>query len=301
MELAMNPKFFTPLRYPGGKAGLGQWVAHLMRTNNISGGHYVEAYAGGSGVALYLLLNGYVKRITINDIDPLIYNFWHTVLNRTDELIDLIQKTPVNIDVWYKQREIANNCDNFSEIELGFAAFFLNRTNRSGILKGGVIGGLDQSGKYKIDARFNKSDLIARIEKIAKLRNGIELLQLDALDLIKRHTEQKNDRSLIYLDPPYYNKGSQLYRNFYTPDDHVHISEAIKQVTTPWLVTYDNCAEIRKLYLREQSLEFSLIYSSNIERPMATELMVYGNLNIPMNPELTKSIKPYPRQWDMAA
>ena len=297
----MNPRFFTPLRYPGGKAGLGQWIAYLMRANKISGGSYVEPYAGGSGVALYLLLNGYVKNITINDVDPIIYSFWHSVLNETDKLITQIEKTPVNMDVWYQQREVASNPENHSPLELGFAAFFLNRTNRSGILKGGVIGGYDQTGKYKIDARFNKSDLIKRIAKIAKLRDRVDLLCLDAVELIERHAQKESPRTLIYLDPPYYNKASKLYRNFYSPEDHKVISEAITKLSTPWLVTYDNCPEIKNLYETEKSIEFSLIYSTNIERPKATEFMVYGNLELPRPPELTKSIRPYPRAWDVAA
>lgn len=297
----MNPRFFTPLRYPGGKAGLGQWIAHLMRKNDISGGSYVEPYAGGAGVALYLLLNDYVKNVTINDVDPLIYCFWNSILNDSDEFIRLIESTEVNIDVWLKQREIANNMDDYGSIEKGFAAFFLNRTNRSGILKGGVIGGLNQTGKYKIDARFNKSDLIKRVEKIANQSANIELVGMDALELIQRHAKKNDERSLIYLDPPYYNKGSQLYRNFYTPSDHKEISDAIKTVKTPWLVTYDNCEPIKELYNGQSSVEFSLVYSTHTDRPKATEFMVYGNLKMIREPELTKSIRPYPKSWDMAA
>jgi len=297
----MNPNFFTPLRYPGGKAGLGQWIAHLMRKNNISGGTYVEPYAGGAGVALYLLLNEYVKKITINDVDPLIYSFWDSVLNETEELIHLIESTPVNVETWKEQKNISKFSDKFSSLERGFSAFFLNRTNRSGILKGGVIGGLDQTGKYKIDARFNKQDLIKRIEKIAKKRDSIELTGIDALALIKLHAKKKEERSLIYLDPPYYNKGSQLYRNFYKPEDHKEIANEIKKVQSPWLVTYDNCNEIRELYNDQSSINFSLIYSTNVDRPIATESMIYGNLTIPRKPELSRSIRPYPKKWDIAA
>lgn len=297
----MIPQHFSPLRYPGGKSGLGQWIAYLMRSNGISGGSYVEPYAGGAGVALYLLLNGYVKQITINDADPLIYSFWHSVTNNTESFVRKIQDTPVNLDTWHSQRKISEKTDEFSNLELGYAAFFLNRSNRSGILKGGVIGGLEQNGKYKIDARFNKIDLIKRIEKIAANASKIRLLGMDALDLIHAHKTDQDERSLIYLDPPYFNKGSQLYRNFYTPEDHREISDAITSLKTPWLVTYDNCEPIQALYKRQKSTTFSLTYSTHTARPTATELMVYGNLLVNKEPALSKSTRPYPRVWDTAA
>lgn len=298
--LIMNSHHFSPLRYPGGKSGLGPWIAHLMRSNGISGGSYVEPYAGGAGVALYLLFNGYVKHITINDADPLIYSFWYAVLNDSESLISKILNTPVCLETWHKQRAIVERQDEHSILDLGYAAFFLNRSNRSGILKGGVIGGLDQSGKYKIDARFNKIDLISRIEKIALHRTNIKLLGVDALKLIQSHKIDNDKRSLIYLDPPYFNKGSQLYRNFYTPEDHSDISNAITEVEAPWLVTYDNCQQIQSLYDTQKTTTFSLTYSTHQTRPTATELMIYGNLRVDKEPELSKSTRPYPRKWDIA-
>ncbi len=299
--MSMSPTFFTPLRYPGGKAGLGSWVAHLMRHNRISGGKYVEPYAGGAGVALYLLLNRYVERIVINDVDPLIHSFWWAVLNDTEELIARIEEVPVNMDNWHQQKAVVAEPDAHDVTDIGFAAFFLNRTNRSGILRGGVIGGLEQEGTFKIDARFNKVDLVARIRRIARMAGRIELFNDDAAELIRRHAEEGDAKSLIYLDPPYYNKGSQLYRNFYSPGDHKEIADAIGQVRTPWMVTYDNCPEINELYTAHRSCEFSLVYSTNMTRQRATELLVYGNLELGRAPEMRRSVRPYPRGWDLVA
>ncbi len=297
----MQSKFFTPLRYPGGKAGLGPWVASLMRSNSISGGTYVEPYTGGGGVALYLLINGYVKDIVINDLDPLIYAFWWSVLNDTGNLIERIKHAKVDLKTWEIQKKISNNIKKNSLPDIGYAAFFLNRTNRSGILKGGAIGGKAQSGQYKIDARFNKSDLITRINIIAKHKKFISLHNMDAVDLLTFYADKLDNRSLIYLDPPYYNKGSQLYRNFYKPEDHQKVADAITSIKTPWMVTYDNCDAIGKIYQNENFAEFSLRYSTNIERPMATEKLIYGNLDMHINPILSKSIKPFPKSWMPAA
>ena len=174
----------------------------------------------------------------------------------------------------------------------GFVSDTIGHTNSR---KNGI------NGKYKIDARFNKVDLIKRIEKIAANASKIRLLGMDALDLIHAHKTDQDERSLIYLDPPYFNKGSQLYRNFYTPEDHREISDAITSLKTPWLVTYDNCEPIQALYKRQKSTTFSLTYSTHTARPTATELMVYGNLLVNKEPALSKSTRPYPRVWDTAA
>ena len=280
--------FASPLRYPGGKGRLGPWLARLMRHNRISGGWYVEPYAGGAGAAWYLLLQGYVNHIVINDLDPVVHAFWWAVLNDSARLINLIETTPVTIDAWRQQKAVLASPEAYSQTEVGFATFFLNRTNRSGILKGGVIGGLAQTGVYPMDARFNKRDLVERVRSLARLRTHVTLYGLDALALLDVLKPILPAKSLIYLDPPYYQKGSQLYRNHYRPDDHAQIARRVMSIETPWMVTYDNCAEIRALYAGCEGTEFSLHYSTGKERPLATEVMFYGNLALADEPVLTR-------------
>ena len=70
---------------------------------------------------------------------------------------------------WEKQKRIYENTR--SEFLLGFATFFLNRTNYSGVITGGPIGGFEQKGQWKIDARFNKKSLIDRIERISYFKS----------------------------------------------------------------------------------------------------------------------------------
>jgi len=280
--------FVTPLRYPGGKGRLGAWLAGLLKHNGLDGGLYVEPYAGGAGAALYLLSNNHVDRIAINDIDPVIHAFWWAVLNDTERFITLVNETPVTMDVWHQQRDIVANPIAHDITTLGFATFFLNRTNRSGMIKGGVIGGQNQTGKYLIDARYKKENLIGRIIHIGTLRDRIQLFNIDALELLTHPALELNERSLIYLDPPYFEKGSQLYRNHYKPDDHQQIAQAVMETRTPWVVTYDNCAEIKALYGEAKGVEFSLHYSTHLLRPKATEAMFYGNLSLHSNPALKR-------------
>jgi DNA adenine methylase len=280
--------FATPLRYPGGKGRLGNWLAQVLRHNDLEGGWYIEPYAGGAGAALFLLIKGHVSRIVINDLDPDVHAFWWAILNDTDKFLQLIDDTPITIDTWEKQRKIHNDPKEHSPTEIGFATFFLNRTNHSGILDGGVIGGRNQDGLYSLSARFVKTTMKQRIEAIAKLRDKITLFNKDAMELLNDCQSLIPARSLIYLDPPYYHKGSQLYRNHYKPEDHLTIAQAVASLQTPWIVTYDNCAEIRQLYADSAMEEFTLHYSTHLARPKATEVMYYGNIELPGSPILRR-------------
>lgn len=255
--------FYSPLRYPGGKKKLAKFIAQICIDHNIHG-HYVEPYAGGASVALYLLLEGKVSNITINDYDRSIYAFWYSVLNHTDRLCELIENIDVNIENWQKMKEIQKNKKKADILELGFSTFFLNRTNRSGIINAGVIGGIKQEGKYKLNCRFNKEDLIRRIRFIATHKKNIKLYKKDALNLIKKIKSESNNNTIFYFDPPYYLKGPSLYKNSYTSEDHKKVSEEIKKIKTiHWIVSYDNTSKIKKLYkFAKNSFEFDLTHTA---------------------------------------
>lgn len=281
--------FSTPLRYPGGKARLGPWLGEVMRHNSISGGWYVEPYAGGAGAALFLLMQGYVDHILINDADPVIYSFWKSATCNTKKLVRLVQDTPVTMSTWYEQQKIIANPSSHSCLKVGFATFFLNRTNRSGILSGGVIGGKSQEGDYRLDARFNKDDLIQRIETIGAMAKHITVRGDDALDLLEEVEHELPEKSLIYLDPPYFYKGSQLYRNHYGLGDHEAIAQRVSRMEKPVLVTYDNAPEIDALYVGVPAVRFSLRYSTHDARPHSTEVLFYRNLELPRPPQMTRA------------
>lgn len=293
---AFHMSFYTPLRYPGGKGQLASWLATVLSHNDLGGGTYIEPYAGGCGAALQLLLTGHVGRIIINDADPAIHAFWWTVLNDAGRLQERILRTEISLAEREAQRAVLSCPASHSLSDLGFAALFVNRTSRSGILSGGVIGGKGQSGLYKIDARFNRQDLVARIEKIAARHEDIELYGIDALDLLSRIRGKLKKRSLIYFDPPYYAKGAQLYRNFYGPNDHKTIAKAIAKVRTPWLLTYDDCEPILSLYRDFEGLTYSPYYSTHTSRDHASELMFYGNMEIPSQPYLRRGSPSMPKR-----
>lgn len=266
--------YHTPLRYPGGKAKFAPKIKSIIENNDLHG-HYVEPYAGGAGVALDLLFNGVCTDIHINDLDLAIYHFWKSITEETEDFIRLVSKTDVTIEEWHKQKEILKQ-DDISPIERGFAAFFLNRTNRSGILKGGVIGGLQQSGNYKLDCRFNKEALIKRIQKIGSMNNKIHVYNQDTEKWLLEIDNLIPSNSLIYLDPPYYEKGQGLYRNFYNHQDHKSIKEKLIKVKTPWVVSYDNNQNIRDIYQQYRQEEYILNYSAS-QKMKATEVIIYSD------------------------
>jgi DNA adenine methylase len=274
--------FYSPLRYPGGKNKLSAFLAKICIDNDINS-HYVEPYAGGASVALFLLLEGFVDKVTINDKDPSIYAFWHSVLNESKELCRLISNTEITIDRRQKMKELQMNAENISLLELGFSTLFLNRTNRDGIIKGGVIGGKDQLGDYKLDCRFNKKEIIRRIELISKRSQDIELHNLDALDLINKiENESKIKETIFYFDPPYYLKASSLYMNYYNINDHKEVAERIKQIQNiSWIVSYDNHAVIQDLYSSYSKKEYTFNHSAHSSKKGKEILFFSDNLKDP--------------------
>ena len=268
----------SPLRYPGGKTQLTAYVRNILKENNING-FYIEPFAGGAGIAIDLLLSNDVQSIAINDYDPSIYAIWYAILYDTEKLISLISSVPFDYSTpnsdtpenmlrfWKKQKEIHEQIDKSSySIENAFATLMLNRMNVSGVINGGPIGGKSQSGKYKLDSRFNKKTLISKIKNIAEKRDHIFLYNLDANDLIgniKKDFDPKN--TFIFFDPPYYVQGKNLYLSFFDNKQHDVLSKNILTMNDYyWITTYDHAPQISELYnSASKRYEYSLNYSAN--------------------------------------
>lgn len=273
--------YYSPLRYPGGKNKLAAFVAKVCTDNNIDG-HYVEPYAGGSSVALFLLLENYVNRITINDKDRSIYAFWYSVLNHCEELCQLILRTNIDVENWQIQKEIQRNKAIANLLDLGFSTLFLNRTNRSGIISGGIIGGQSQEGEYKIDCRFNKNEIIRRIKLIADNAHNITLHNEDAIELIDIIENEKDENTIFYFDPPYYLKAEMLYMNHYEHFNHRAVSERISAIQNlKWIVSYDNEDPIKELYSEFETKEYAFFHSAYESRKGKEILFFSDGINQP--------------------
>lgn len=249
-------------------------AATILRDNGLERGHYAEPYAGGCGLALSLLYGGYVADIHINDIDAAVWAFWHSVLNRTEEFVQLVENTPTTVEEWRRQREVHKNADREDLLGLGFSTFYLNRTNRSGVIGGGgLIGGLNQDGAYLMDCRFNREDLVRRIARVARYSDRIHLTNLDALDFVDQCENALPENAVLFIDPPYFAKGSSLYTSFYKPADHAALAAKVLTLKCPWVVTYDDVPEIRQLYRSRRQYNFGINYSLQ-EKRVGTELLV---------------------------
>lgn len=269
----------SPLRYPGGKTKIYDKVKKIIedvlsKENRI----YIEPYAGGAGLALKLLYKKDVERLVLNDLDYHIYCFWKACIDETEAFCNMIRNITINIEEWNRQKEIYVNIENYTDLQIGFSAFFLNRCNVSGIINGGPIGGNEQTGVYKIDARFNKESLIKKIEKVASYKEKIALYNMDAKDFLEKIIPQYScDHIFLNIDPPYVKKGPLLYKNSYAYKDHKSIAELVTEMKTYWIVTYDACDIIKKLYKGFVIEDLELNYSAG-KAKKGKEYIIYSKL-----------------------
>ena len=259
----------SPLRYPGGKAQYIELIEGYF--NQAKHNRYIEPFAGGAAVALHFAICRNIP-VIINDFDPAIYAFWRCVFEDHEGLIRKIEKVAVNIKQWKKYKEIHQNKNEADWESLGFATFFLNRCNFSGCLKSNPIGGINQSGAWKIGARFNKEALISKIEKIAQYRHLIQLTNLDAVELLGSVVDAKD---FVYLDPPYYEAGRHLYSNYLGGDGHERLAGALEKTSATWLMSYDQHPIIEQMYKKYLVTRESKINYSFLKKVKKDELLIF--------------------------
>jgi DNA adenine methylase len=279
---------YSPLRYPGGKSKLAPFLAESLRLNRLGQGVYAEAFIGGGGAALRLLIQKHVAEIAINDLDPLIHAFWATMLQAPEELVRNIKATRLTVRTWKRHKNVARrNARKLVDpiYAVGWSAFFLNRCNRSGVFNAGPIGGMDQKGNYKIDARFNRPNLVERIERVAEHASRIRLYRLPALKFLQLIQDEKGFSradTLTYLDPPYYLKGPSLYSFYFSSRQHAALSDFLnRKARFRWITSYDDQDEIRALFARQAWNVHNMAYQVHSRRIGRELVIASANCRIP--------------------
>lgn len=275
-------RYKTPLRYPGGKQRVWPFVADLMKANNLDGGNYVEPYAGGAGIALELLMSGIASKLYLNDSSYPVYAFWRSVVEDSEQLCKKISRASITVKEWKLQKDILTNYRRYSRLEVGYSMFYLNRCNRSGILSAGLIGGLEQKGNYKMDARFTRVELIRRIQAIARFRSQIIVRNMDAESFLRGCVSKLPGKTLVYCDPPYFQKGNRLYLDHYEEKDHKRIARYVQShLKKKWIVSYDRAGPILSFYKMRRSLIYRLQYNAGNVYRGAEVFFFSDNLLIP--------------------
>jgi DNA adenine methylase len=264
----------SPLRYPGGKRKLGPFFARLLANQSLSIETYAEPYAGGAGAGLFLLLEGHIDRLLINDLNPGVAAFWRSVLSSPEEFCRRITDAELSVPNWHTQQAVYQSPSDHSDLDLGFATFYLNRCNRSGILSARPIGGLEQNGRWKIDARYNAGALCRRVQALAEFASHIEVTELSALQFLGRVSRRRGP-VLLYVDPPYLTKGEDLYMSSDSWQDQENLSNALSKQRHPWVLTYEVDERVRSLYSSQRCLRYGIAHTAHTQR-VGSELMFFS-------------------------
>lgn len=245
----------SPLRYPGGKLWLVDYIEHVLDENNLRPRLFIEPFAGGASVALSLLARDKVETIGLVDRDPLIAAFWDTVFHDADWLIEKIKTVDVTLERW-RHYKAAIPIDSR---ERALACLFLNRTSYSGILapRAGPIGGQAQTSHYTIDCRFPRDTLIERIERLAAWAGRVAFVRHGSWEEGIAHvsrllganaTQLSGSDVFYYLDPPFFQKAERLYTHYFRDADHRRLCDALTGLKEHWVLSYDACDDVEALY-----------------------------------------------------
>jgi DNA adenine methylase len=253
-------------RYPGGKSKLRNSISeHLNVYANKLDLEYREPFFGGGSVGLkFISDNPQWKKVWINDKDLGVANLWTSVIRFPNELKKMVQDFKPSIEIFdkYKLELLSNSTvsQNASEIVLhGFKKLAIHQISYSGLgtKSGGPLGGREQKSKYKIDCRWSPDYICKKIDKLHNQFSKLEIKHQSCTSFDFEDLVNSTENSFIYLDPPYYIKGNELYQFGFTKEDHKKMADVLKYTNHPWILSYDDCPEVRRLY---SWAEINIIY-----------------------------------------
>lgn len=256
-------KRISPYRYPGGKSKIIDYLYTHLKLSTAK--KLISPFTGGGSFELAMLQAGVIDHLHINDLDTGVYSFWWVLKHMPYVLIERLKSIrPTHKDYFYAQALIKSDYQGADVVEAAWASLLVNRLAYSGIIKANPLGGKKGSKKVLL-SRWNPNDLIRRIEKIHSLSEKIEVTQINAVKLIEEAYWQ--NETTIFIDPPYVNKGKELYQCFYTEDDHRELSHLLNSLYFGFpgadiIVTYDYNDWLDNLYMYPEKERIGRIYSA---------------------------------------
>lgn len=266
------------IRYPGSKAKLAKELfqmfppeLHSLWSQSL-GFEYREPFFGAGAVGFDVLqMISHSCTAWLNDADPGMVALWRSVQTNPQRLCDMIHTFKPSAEKFYEYKE-QDDAEIADEVERGFVKLALHRLSFSGLgyRAGGPIGGAtQQSSKYNVSCRWNPermiSDVVSLHKRMKRFRGRVRITCGDFMPLIADAPKG----SFIYLDPPYYDKGPQLYKFSMTHDDHVRLANALRECKATWVLSYDDHDAIRELYSWAKFIELKAF--KTMKYTMATQ------------------------------
>ena len=241
----------TPLRYPGGKSKAIKFLAPYIPEFK----EFREPFVGGGSMFIYLAQKFPNTNMWINDFNSSVSLFWYNLKSSPDLLACLVQAAK---DSGISGKDLYNIKKN--EISYG-----LDKAVRFFILNRITFSGCAESGGYSqnvFEKRFTQS-YIDRLKALPPLLKNVKVTSEDYQLLL----EEKGEDVFIFLDPPYlsatksklYGKNGDLHTSF----DHNRLANSLKECKHKWMMTYDDCEEIRDLYSFANIIPWKLQYVMN--------------------------------------
>ncbi|WP_369340694.1 DNA adenine methylase [Bacillus subtilis] len=242
-------KRISPYRYPGGKSRIIDFLYTHLQKNKTQ--KLISPFTGGGSFELSLLAAGVVDHLHLNDLDFGVYALWWVIKHMPYALIDLVKNIePDHKTFFYAQSIIKNDYRGTDLVDAAWSSLIVNRLAFSGIAKANPLGG-KKGNKKSLLSRWNPEELVKRIEKVHSLSDRMVITQENAVNLIEEAYWEED--STIFIDPPYVDKGKQLYPCYYTEKDHRELSFLLDTLHFEFpgadiITTYDYNEWIQNLY-----------------------------------------------------
>lgn len=235
-----GPNLGSAFRYPGGKKNFVSSVRGWLKAG-LRPSVFVEPFAGSAVVSMAVAREDLADRIVLNDLDPVVSNFWQVLADGgSEELCRMLlgfRVTRQNVrEVWDRR--------GLSGIDLAFQTIVKNRTSHNGIVGKGMAGMIGEIGRDNkgIMSCWTIRTFVPRILEAGRFfaSGKASFKQRDAIEVIREYAG--NPSAALFVDPPYFGKGSILYSTHGVSPSAV--LEAVSGATGRKMVTYDMVPEI---------------------------------------------------------